>query len=78
MSDKSENNRQFVLQMKHPNPIRITQYHTNTPFRQAHIDQLRFYLEVCKRDGVYYGHKGQFIKRENELLEFLNRLQPDK
>lgn len=40
--------------------------------RLTHFNQLLSYIEHNQRDdGYYYGNKEQFLKRENELSEWL-------
>lgn len=42
--------------------------------RQSHIHQMLSYLQDCERTGWYYGNKKQFIKRHEELKEWLEEL----
>jgi len=40
--------------------------------RATHFEQLQGYLERNEREGVYYGNKDQYIKRQEELKLWLN------
>ena len=46
--------------------------------RRAHIHQLLSYLDDCESSGWYYGNKNQFIKRHNELKNWLTELLKEK
>ena len=57
---------------------RIDRYPSHTKdlkLRIQHIEQIRFYIEVCSREGLHYGYKGHFVKREQDILTLLNELE---
>ena len=39
--------------------------------RQTHFEQLMVYVNDVEDSGVYYGNKTQFIKRHNDIVEWL-------
>jgi hypothetical protein len=42
--------------------------------RETHYQQLLSYLNDVESNGWYYGNKQQFMKRHNELKEWVNQL----
>jgi hypothetical protein len=42
--------------------------------RHTHYEQLLTYFEDVESSGWYYGNKEQFIKRHNELKEWVNNM----
>ena len=42
--------------------------------RHTHYEQLLSYFEDVESSGWYYGNKEQFIKRHNELKEWVNNV----
>lgn len=42
--------------------------------RPAHFKQLHFYIKYVQVDGVYCGNKEQFLKREQELLSWIETI----
>ena len=43
--------------------------------RPAHFNQLIGYLDEQKREGWYYGNKKQFLKRHDELVEWIESIR---
>lgn len=44
----------------------------------AELRQLEWYIENTKRDGVYYGNKEHFEKRQELLLEIIRTVLRNK
>lgn len=42
--------------------------------RRTHYEQLITYFDYAESEGWYYGNKEQFVKRHNELKEWLEDL----
>ena len=41
----------------------------------THLEQLEMYIDSYADSGFYYGNKEQFIKRHNDLKQFVLELQ---
>jgi len=43
--------------------------------RLTHLEQLEYYIQEYEDSGIYYGNKEQFMKRHNDLKEWVQDLQ---
>ena len=42
--------------------------------RKAVIEQMIFYANLAIREGTYYGDQRNFLKRHEEILQFLKKM----
>lgn len=41
----------------------------------THLEQLEMYIDSYSDSGFYYGNKEQFIKRHNDLKQWIDELK---
>lgn len=49
--------------------------HPLNKLRLTHLEQLELYIQSHEESGYYYGNKEQFMKRHNDLKEWVQDLQ---
>jgi len=42
--------------------------------RATHFEQIRSYLMHWEEEGIYYGNKDQFIKRHEDIKEWIDAI----